>query len=72
MSQLTEYEIQRLANIERNQAALRSLGIFQTDVGPSKAKAVRTDMNNRLKLICCVGSRDESSSSAGEEIKAQC
>lgn len=38
MPQLTEYELERQANIERNQAILQSLGIFQADVGPSKAK----------------------------------
>ncbi|EJC99539.1 uncharacterized protein FOMMEDRAFT_160606 [Fomitiporia mediterranea MF3/22] len=38
MPRLTEYEIERLQNIERNQALLKKLGIFKAEVAPSKAK----------------------------------
>ena len=50
MPVLTEYELERQANIERNQAILQSLGIFQAEVGPSKAKEVRPMKSERRIL----------------------
>lgn len=41
MPRLTEYELERLANIERNNELLKSLGIFKAEVAPSKLKEVR-------------------------------
>lgn len=40
MPRLTEYELERLANIERNNELLKSLGIFKAEVAPSKVKEV--------------------------------
>ena len=40
MPRLSEYELERQANIQRNQELLKSLGIFNAEVAPSR-KAVR-------------------------------
>ena len=44
MPRLSEYELERQANIQRNQELLKSLGIFNAEVAPSR-KAVRQHLS---------------------------
>ena len=58
MPPLTEYELERQANIERNRRILKELGLYDgLEVAPSRAKAVSIDIflyNAKLALsnIC--------------------
>ena len=47
MPRLSEYELERQANIQRNQELLKSLGIFNAEVAPSR-KTVRAPSSSSL------------------------
>ncbi|KAI5117582.1 hypothetical protein M0805_004577 [Coniferiporia weirii] len=49
MPRLTEYELERQANIERNQLLLKSLGIFHAEVAPTKAAKAKVDAKENKK-----------------------
>lgn len=49
MPPLTEYELERQANIERNQQLLKSMGILNAEVAPSR-KVVRLEPQNKQQL----------------------
>ena len=52
MPRLTEYELERLANIERNNELMKSLGLFKPEVAPSKAKEVRNIVSmQRISML---------------------
>ena len=50
MPKLTDYELERQANIERNKALLQAIGIYHAEVAPLREteKAVSKDVSSPL------------------------